>query len=184
VRETTGVVLRWEGELFPAFYHTESGGYTEDPRMVFASRNLPALKAVRCDFSAGSPHYYWNLDLSVTALSELLRRQDVAVGTVKQVEVTERTPSLRAGVVTVRGSRGSARLRGNDFRRMVGYDTLKSTLFAVAVDRGVVHFSGRGYGHGVGMCQWGAKGMAEQGHGARQILEFYYPGTTFGFLDG
>jgi len=73
-------------------------------------------------------------------------------------------------------------LRGNDFRRMVGYDTLKSTLFAVAVDRGAAHFSGRGYGHGVGMCQWGAKGMAEQGYTAAQIVGFYYPGAVLGTL--
>ena len=56
VRETAGQVLLWEGELFPAFYHTESGGYTEDPRTVFAARNMPALKRVRCEFSVGSPH--------------------------------------------------------------------------------------------------------------------------------
>ena len=73
-------------------------------------------------------------------------------------------------------------MRGNDFRRMIGYDTLKSTLFAVAVDGEWARFSGRGYGHGVGMCQWGAKGMAEQGYTARKILEFFYPGTTLGSL--
>jgi stage II sporulation protein D len=183
VRETVGQVLHWEGDLFPAFYHTESGGYTEDPRTVFAARNMPGLKAVRCEFSAGSPHYYWNLDLRLADLSEILKKHDVAVGAVTAIEVTERTASLRAAVVTVHGTRGSARLRGNDFRRMIGYDTFKSTLFAVAVDSAAAHFSGRGYGHGVGLCQWGAKGMAEQGYPARQILEFYYPGTTFGSLD-
>jgi stage II sporulation protein D len=72
------------------------------------------------------------------------------------------------------------RLRGNDFRRAVGYDSLKSTLFAVAVQGDVAQFAGRGYGHGVGMCQWGAKAMAEQGYSARQILEFYYPGASPG----
>lgn len=182
VRETAGQVLRWEGEVFPAFYHTESGGYTEDPRTVFAARNMPGLKPVRCEFSAGSPHFYWNLDVRLADLSETLRRNDVAVGAVTAIDVTERTPSLRAATVTVRGSRGSARLRGNDFRRMLGYDTFKSTLFAVAIDSDWARFSGRGYGHGVGMCQWGAKGMAEQGYTAAQILEFYYPGTTPGTL--
>jgi stage II sporulation protein D len=182
VRDTAGQVLLWEGEVFPAFYHTESGGYTEDPRMIFAARNLPALKPVRCDFSAGSPHFYWSLDLTVTALTDVLRKNSVDVGGVTAVEVAERTPSLRAAVVTVHGARSSARLRGNDFRRMVGYDTLKSTLFAVAMDGEWAHFSGRGYGHGAGMCQWGAKGMAEQGYAARKILEFFYPGTTLGSL--
>jgi stage II sporulation protein D (peptidoglycan lytic transglycosylase) len=183
VRETVGQVLLWEGDLFPAFYHTESGGYTEDPRMVFAARNMPALKPVRCEFSVGSPHFFWTLDLRLADLSEVLRKNDVSVGAVSAIEVTERTPSLRAATVTVYGSRGSARLRGNDFRRMLGYDTFKSTLFAVAVDGQVAHFSGRGYGHGVGMCQWGAKGMAEQGYTAKQILEFYYPGTVLSTLE-
>jgi len=96
--------------------------------------------------------------------------------------VSERTRSLRATVVTVTGTRGTVRLRGNDFRRIVGYDVLKSTLFAVAVDGQTARFAGRGYGHGVGMCQWGSKGMAEQGYRARQILEYYYPGAVFGTL--
>ena len=183
VSETTGQVLRWEGELFPAFYHAESGGFTEDPRTVFAARNMPALKPVRCEFSAGSPHYFWNLDLKLADLSEILRKNDVSVGNVTAVDVTERTSSLRASSVTVRGTRGSAKLRGNDFRRMVGYETLRSTLFAVAVEGDVARFTGRGYGHGVGMCQWGAKGMAEQGYTARQILAYFYPGAVLGFLD-
>jgi stage II sporulation protein D len=184
VQDTVGQVLRWEGELFPAFYHSESGGYTEDPRTVFAARNIPALKPVVCPFSTGSPHYYWSLDVRLGELTDVLRKGGVDVGLVTAIEVTERTPSLRASVVTLRGARGAVRLRGNELRRIVGFETLKSTLFAVAVDGEAAHFAGRGYGHGVGLCQWGAKGMAEQGHTARKILEFYYPGATLGFLDG
>lgn len=184
VRETTGQVLLWEGELFPAFYHADSGGYTEDPRTVFAATNMPALRAVPCAFSAGSPHFTWSLDLRLADVAELLRRHDLSVGAVTEIEVTERSPSLRAATVVVRGTRGAVQLRGNDFRRIVGYETLRSTLFAVAVGGGWARFSGRGYGHGVGMCQWGAKGMADQGHTARQILEFFYPGTTFAVLAG
>jgi stage II sporulation protein D len=183
VLETAGQVLRWEGAVFPAFYHTESGGYTEDPRAVFAAPNMPALRPVVCPFSVGSPHYYWTLDLSVADLTERLRRGGVDVGRITGVEVAERTLSLRATAVTVRGTRGAARLRGNDFRRLVGYDALKSTLFAVAVDGERASFAGRGYGHGVGLCQWGAKAMAEQGYTAAQILEFYYPGTVLGTLE-
>ena len=182
VQETTGQVLRWEGELFPAFYHTNSGGYTEDPRTVFSARNMPALRSVVCLLAAGSPHFQWTLDVRLDDLSDLLKRGNAGVGTVRSIEVTGRTASLRAMVVTVRGSTGTQRLRGNDFRRIVGYDTLKSTLFAVAVDGELARFSGRGYGHGVGMCQWGAKGMAEQGSTAWQILTFYYPGATLATL--
>lgn len=183
VQETTGQVLLWEGELFPAFYHADSGGFTENPRDVFGARNLPALKPVVSQFSVGSPHFSWRLELPLSEIGEALRRTGADLGTVTAIEVTERTPSLRATTVTVRGTRGDARLRGNDFRRAIGYDTLKSTLFAVAVQGGVAHFAGRGYGHGVGLCQWGARGMAEQGYAARAILAFFYPGTTLGSLD-
>jgi stage II sporulation protein D len=182
VRDTAGQVLLWDGELFPAFYHSASGGYTEDPRMVFAARNMPALKAVRDDFSAAAPHFYWTLDLKLGDLAEILKKNGYDVGTVTAIEITERTPSLRVANLTVHGTRSAARLRGNDFRKMVGYETVKSTLFAVALDGGVARFSGRGYGHGVGMSQWGAKGMADQGYKAEKILEYYYPGTTLGSL--
>jgi stage II sporulation protein D len=182
VNETRGQVLLWEGELFPAFYHTDSGGHTEEPRLVFAGNNLPALPAVRVEFFSGSPHFYWNLDLRLTDLAALLRKGGVSVGTIRRLEVVERSPSLRVARLTVHGDRGSATLRGNDFRRLVGYDTLKSTLFAVAVDGEVARFSGRGYGHGVGMDQWSAKAMAEQGYTARQILDYYYAGATLSAL--
>ena len=184
VQETTGQVLRWDGELFPTFYHANSGGYTDEPRNVFGTRNVPALRPVVCPLAAGSPNFQWTLELRLGDLSERLQRSGFGVGAVRNVEVTERTISLRAGTVTVRGSAGTQRLRGNDFRLAIGYDTLKSTLFAVAVDGEVARFSGRGYGHGVGMCQWGAKSMAELGASAEQILAFYYPGTALSTLAG
>jgi len=182
VRGTEGQVLTLEGRLFPAFYHTDSGGHTEDPRLVFSARNMPALRAVRSEFSGDSPHFAWNLDMPIGQLSELLRKSGVSVGTVVRLEVLERTPSLRVLRIAVHGTRGTARLSGADFRRILGNDTLKSTLFAVAVDGQYARFAGRGYGHGVGMDQWGAKAMAEQGHRAYQILEYYYPDAALGML--
>ena len=182
VRDTAGQVLLWDGELFPAFYHSASGGYTEDPRAVFGTRNMPALRAIRDEYSMAAPYFYWTLDLRLAELAEILRRNGQEVGSVTAIEVAERTPSLRVATLRIRGTRGSVQLRGNDFRRMVGYETVRSTLFAVALDGGVARFTGRGYGHGVGMSQWGAKGMAEQGYTAEKILEYYYPGTTLGSL--
>lgn len=182
VKETEREVLHWEGQLFPAFFHTESGGHTEDPRKVFSAANMPALKPVRCVFSAGSPHYSWSLDLSLAELGESLRKGGVSVGSVVGIEVLERGTSLRVVRLAVHGTRGSAVLRGTDFRRLVGNDSLKSTLFAVAVDGKHARFAGRGYGHGVGLSQWGAKGMAEQGYRYRQIIEFYYAGATLSTL--
>ena len=65
-----------------------------------------------------------------------------------------------------------------EFRRLVGYDVLKSTLFVPLVADGAVRFEGRGWGHGVGLSQFGARGMAERGHPYAQILAHYYPGAS------
>ncbi len=182
VRDTEGQILLWEGRLFPAFYHTDSGGYTEDPRLVFAANNMPALRAVRSEFSGDSPHYAWNLDMPIGQLTELLRKGGISVGAVVRLEVLERSRSLRVLRLAVHGTRGTVQLSGAEFRRILGYDTLKSTLFAVAVDGQYARFAGRGYGHGVGMDQWGAKAMAAQGYTALQILGYYYPGATLSTL--
>jgi len=63
VRQTQGEVLLWQGSLFPAFYHTDSGGHTEDPRAVFAASNMPALRAVRVEFPSASPYQRWRLEM-------------------------------------------------------------------------------------------------------------------------
>lgn len=181
-RDTEGLVLLWEGELFPAFYHTDSGGHTEDPRMVFSATNMPALKPVRVEFPSQSPHHAWSLDVALSDLATALRRGGISVGTITALRVLERSASLRVARIVVQGTRGSATLRGNEFRRLIGYDTLKSTLFAVSIDHAFARFVGRGYGHGVGLDQWSAKTMAEQGYTAEQIVRYYYPGATLATL--
>lgn len=181
-RDTEEQVLLWEGELFPAFYHTDSGGHTEDPRAVFAANNMPALRPVRVEFPSRSPYHAWSLDVGLSDLAAALRRGGVSVGSIIGLRVLERSASLRVSRIAIQGTRGTATLRGNEFRRLVGYDTLKSTLFAVSVDRAYARFAGRGYGHGVGLDQWSAKTMAEQGYTARQIVEYYYPGATLSSL--
>ena len=182
VRETAGQVLLWQGELFPAFYHTDSGGYTEDPRVVFAASNMPALKPVRVEFPSESPHQRWRLELPLAELSAALLRGGISIGRVVALDVLERSVSLRVARIAVRGTGGTVTLRGNDLRRLVGYDTLKSTLFAVAVVGPVARFVGRGYGHGVGLDQWSAKTMADQGYTAQRIVLYYYPGATLSTL--
>ena len=182
VRDTEGQILLWDGDLFPAFYHTDSGGHTEDPRAVFASNNLPALRPVRVEFPSASPYQQWRLDLPLGELAVLLQRGGVNVGRVVGLEVVERSTSLRVSRIAVRGTAGAVTLRGNELRRLVGYDALKSTLFAVAVAGSVARFAGRGYGHGVGLDQWSSKTMADLGYTARQIVEYYYPGAVLATL--
>jgi stage II sporulation protein D len=182
VRETEGQILLWQGRLFPAFYHTDSGGHTEDPRAVFAAPNMPALRPVRVEFASGSPYQQWRLEMPLADLAALLVKGGVSVGRIIGLDVLERSTSLRVSQIAIRGIAGSVVLRGNDLRKLLGYDTLKSTLFAVSIVGRVARFVGRGYGHGVGLDQWSAKTMAELGYDARQIVEYYYPGAVLSRL--
>jgi stage II sporulation protein D len=150
--------------------------------VVFGTANMPPLRPVRVDFASDSPHHEWKLDVPLSVLGAQLVKHGISVGKVIALEVLERSSSLRVSLIAVKGLKGTATLRGNDLRRLVGYDTLKSTLFAVAVDGSIARFAGRGYGHGVGLDQWRAKTMADLGYDAYQILEYYYPGAVLSTL--
>jgi stage II sporulation protein D len=181
-RATAGQVLTWQGTVFPAFYHSDSGGFTEPPQTVFSGDGIPPLPGVRDEFSVDSPNYSWAVTLPLAVIGERLRQGGVDVGDVRGLSVVERSPSLRVLRLAVEHSRGTATLKGTDFRRLVGYDVLKSTLFVPVVQDGTVRFEGRGWGHGAGLSQFGAKGMADRGYVYPQILAHYYPGTSLATL--
>jgi stage II sporulation protein D len=179
---TAGQVLTWQGRLFPAFHHSDSGGFTEAAQNVFTGDGVPPLEGVRDEFSMESPNYTWTVTLPLAVIGERLRKGGVDVGQVTSVTVLERSPSFRVARLAVESSRGTATLRGADFRRLIGYDALKSTLFVPVAQDAVVRFEGRGWGHGVGLSQYGAKGMADRGYAYPQILEHYFPGTVLATL--
>jgi len=182
-RGTAGEVLTWQGRVFPTFYHSDSGGFTEPPETVFSGEGIPPLPGVRDEFSLDSPHYAWAVTLPLAAIGERLRQGGALdIGDVKGLTILERSPSLRVVRLAVEHSRGAVVFKGTEFRRFLGYDVLRSTLFVAVMSDGAVRFEGRGWGHGVGLSQFGAKGMAERGYAYRQILEHYYPGTTLASL--
>ena len=181
-RATAGQVLTWQGRVFPTFYHADSGGFTESAQTIFSGDGVAPIPGVRDEFSVDSPNYNWVATVPLGVLAERLRQGGVEVGDVRGVTVLERTSSLRVARLQIEGSRGTTTLKGTDFRRLLGYDVLRSTLWAASVQDGAVRFEGRGWGHGVGLSQYGAKGMAERGYAHAQILAHYYPGSTLGPL--
>jgi stage II sporulation protein D len=96
----------------------------------------------------------------------------------KSLRVKKKSLSGRAERVAVVTDQGTFELSGNEFRIAMHPERIRSTLFTSVTPHGDGYeFVGRGWGHGVGMCQWGAKGQAEKGVGYREILQFYYPHT-------
>jgi len=96
---------------------------------------------------------------------------------VSALSVAARTPSGRAREMAVGTRGGSRRIGAGELRQILGYEALPSLLFTVEVEKGAAVFRGRGSGHGVGLCQWGARGRALRGSDYRKILAHYYPGA-------
>ena len=179
VDRTEGIVLLYQMKLFRCYYHSTCGGATEAVQNVFPDPPLLPLSSVPCAFCKDSPHYRWHCQISKAELADALRRGGTALSRLASLEVATRTPSGRVQDLAVDSSDGAKlAMRAGDFRLRVGPRRLPSTWFEIRDLGAAYEFRGRGWGHGVGLCQWGSKGMAEAGRSATAILQHYYPGAT------
>jgi stage II sporulation protein D len=177
--DTDGIVLRYKGELIDPLYHSVSGTKTEDSGSYYA-QSLPYLKSVDDHWGADSPRLKKTYRLTPDQLSAQLAagREDLAVPAVAgavqagqtPVQITALTGTGRVKTVKV----SNVTLTGRQFRELLH---LQSTNFTVTVDDGEIVITTTGYGHGVGMSQWGANGMAKAGKSYSEILTHYYTGV-------
>jgi len=191
VRATRGVVATYESGgrpvLLPTYYHSTCGGDTVPAGTVFGGPTPPPLRGgTGCTYCRGAPRYRWKKEvvLSKEAITSAVRRSGArALGDLEpivRVEVAERTGAggraRRIRLVDAAGR--SVLVRASDWRIWVGAGKVPSTWFWME-DRGdaVALVRGRGFGHGVGMCQWGAQFLAAHGQTGEQILRYYYPGV-------
>jgi stage II sporulation protein D len=174
VRETAGEVIFYQSEVFPAFYHSCCGGKTEPARLVFQNGS-PLLQSVACRFCSDFPRYFWEFKLSHEEIRKRFKAEGYQIEKIKDVKVTKRSENNRVIEILVKGKGGDITLTGNDLRRILGFERLRSTNFIVKNFRNSTQFLGIGYGHGVGLCQWGTKKMAESGYTYAQIIHHYYP---------
>ncbi|MDI6776170.1 MAG: SpoIID/LytB domain-containing protein [Syntrophales bacterium] len=176
VDETRGIVLLYNGQLVLPYFHANSGGITEDAEYVWTEK-LPYLKGFRDDYSMNAPNSLWKLSLSLDEIRKVLNEKGIGVGQIAKLMPVEISPSGRVGKIKVSHSGGETIINGNEFRLKIGPTLIRSTLFSVTCDNREVHFEGKGYGHGVGMSQWGAYAMAREGYSYRDILRYYYQGV-------
>ena len=175
VQETSGFILLYQGQAFPAFYHSTCGGLTEDAQ-VMGSFDLAPLKGSRmCPYCHESPFYRWQRRVTAADLAWAVKQQrGTSIWPVTDLEIAGRTPSGRVAQVRLRGSKVLV-LSGYEFRQLLGFSTIRSTAFSVTPEGEAFLLRGQGWGHGVGLCQWGAAELARRGLRAREILSFYYP---------
>ncbi|MEA3428129.1 MAG: SpoIID/LytB domain-containing protein [Thermodesulfobacteriota bacterium] len=173
VDETRGQVITCDGKLIVAYFHSSSGGHTEDSKNVW-SADLPYLKGVPDSFSVNIPNGQWSFFVSYNDMQKSLNKYGLNIGQIRELNAAGESQSGRVLGVKVIAKNGTTRLKSNNFRTKVGATRLKSTLLKITPDRDGILFTGKGYGHGVGMSQWGANMMAKKGFGYQDILTHYY----------
>jgi stage II sporulation protein D len=177
-RATRGLVLLHGSRLLPAYYHSTCGGRTASAVEVFGGPAIPALSGVPCGDCGASPRYRWERVVPAAALGKAAGLSGPATG----FRVVSRTPSGRAGTVRVEGP-GARELPAAELRRALRDPALPSAwIDEIRPVSGGFSVRGRGYGHGVGLCQYGAAGAAARGRDGKAILRDAYPGATIARL--
>ncbi len=180
VEATSGEVILHGGGPILSYFHSTCGGKTVNDRYVWKASDKPYLEGVRCGFCGGSTRYSWESKLSLDDIRSRLASKYGAIGAIRSISFSRKDD--RVTEVTVRHGGGALVLNGNDFRLLFPDDTIQSLYFTSKKTDGGLLLQGKGWGHGVGMCQWGARGMARNGYGYKRILNHYYSGVRVGTI--
>lgn len=175
VQETKGIVMVYNWNIFPAYFHSTCGGHTEDVNHVFGKDSIPPLSGVVCNYCNNSKHSCWSIDISKAEIEKKLREANVYVSNISTVKAINPGAGDHGSKVEIISANGSKEMNANDFRLLVGPNYLFSTAFNSRSNGKSISFSGKGWGHGVGLCQYGAQAMAQKGFTWTAILKHYYP---------
>lgn len=165
------VVTDYNNRVINAYYSSSAGGYTDSIEDIWGL-SPKAYLVPRKDFDQESPHYEWNREFSQDDISDKLAT--FKVGRVLGMTILDRTVAHRVKKAVVIGTESNVQLTGEEIRHRLA---LPSTKFNIGFKEGKMKFAGRGFGHGIGLSQYGSKALAEQGVEYSNILKHYYPNT-------
>ena len=186
VRQTRGEVLGWNGKLLRVYYHACCGGATTDAGAAWGgTEEIPRpLKGVRDPWCAASPHMKWIAYFAWADLTAAISERRMLNGPLKSLRIGARDAAGYVRTFLVRGGGESVVVKAAELRGSLGAGEMKSVrIRSVNMLRKGVEFIGGGSGHGVGLCQWGARLQAEKGRNYDQILRFYFPGSELSEVD-
>ncbi|MDP8215848.1 MAG: SpoIID/LytB domain-containing protein [Candidatus Kaelpia imicola] len=176
VLSTKGLILIYNGKILPAFYHSTCGGHTDNVKHLW-KMETPPLSGVSCDFCRYSKHYRWNKKIKVKDFKAALSKAEYSLNNIERVLVKERYGSGYVKEIEIFADGKEYLILAKEFRSILGANIIRSRRFILEKIDGVIDIKGYGWGHGIGLCQWGAYGMARKGYDFREILEHYYPGS-------
>ncbi|MFM8268683.1 MAG: SpoIID/LytB domain-containing protein [Pseudomonadota bacterium] len=177
VRSTAGQTLVFQEKPIKAFFHSRCGGSTETPTFVWNHKLGYPQKKVPCPYCLNNP-FSWQ---TLVRVADLLKWTGLNLAHNFKIEDGERGSSGRLASLNVIAGSKRATIDTDTLRSHLGYGRLKSAKFDWRQEGELISFEGVGNGHGVGMCQWGARHLAQTGKNYREILAYYYPGTTLRF---
>jgi stage II sporulation protein D len=174
VSQTNGEVLTYQGKPAQTVFHASCGGHTEDPKYIWGWKETPPyLKGVKCRYCCKSPHAKW-----VQVLDKNFVENKLKIGKIKNIKIKGKTPFGAAKELEITHSNGKCILNGYEFRLDVDAWKIKSHfLNSIKIKNDKIYFNGKGWGHKAGLCQYGAKVMAEKGKTYSTILYYFYPKT-------
>lgn len=172
VDETKGQVLKYNKNVFYTYYHANCGGHTDTPPWLASA--VKPLQGAKCGYCSHGSGATWKHTLTKDNVNNFLKKNKIA-GTIKSIKIASKYSSGRTKDLKITTTKTTKTIPCNTFRIGIGATKFKS-CFITSING--LTFSGKGYGHGGGLCQEGAKGMAEAGKKYKDILKQYYPGTT------
>lgn len=171
VEQTQGEIMIYHNEPIDALYHSTCGGRTESAVNVWGT-DVPYLRSVKCCYCKESHHYE---SVQVFSVQDFTNSLGVNNNCRPQVQISENTPNGRVKKINI----NNRELSGEKLRHVLG---LPSTWCVFNINESRVEIKSRGYGHGLGLCQYGANGMALEGKSYHQILKHYYKDIEFSQL--
>lgn len=186
VHDTEKEVVLYNNELAQTFFHASCGGHTEDPKYVWQwkQNTPPYLKGIKDTYCKDNPHKTWKTSIAESVIREKLTKAGYKVGKIKKISTSGTTTGKASKEIIIKHSKGTLKLNSYTFRCTISPDKIKSTLITnIKLKNKNFIFEGKGWGHKVGLCQWGAKTMGDKNYTYKQILKFYYPGTTIGKIN-
>ena len=176
VKATRGQVLYKDEDLIQTFFHSSCGGNTTSAREVWGMAQ-PAQEGVYCGECEEAPYARWNLPLEAGEIIRVVKAFFPGVDEVSSMGVHRRSRDGRIQTLFAETGKGRVLFDAGEFRKEMGYRRLPSTSFSLGMSGDRIILTGQGYGHGVGLCQWGARGSALRGMDYKQILRKYYVGA-------